>query len=102
MTSEIVVSLIEGIALIISSVVTTFGLWVIIKYRKVLSRLTENIEFYYLLEEALIKKIIEDKSISPSALNYHKGKFRKSILGDESVNLLSKRDAMKIRKRYLG
>jgi hypothetical protein len=106
MTEYILGELIGAVALITSSVITVSGLWLIARHRKNVIKLAKNVECYHEIENALIRdKLVNQEGIENPTfgqIRYTKGQIRLEIFGESSEKLMSKKEAIQLRKKYLG
>jgi hypothetical protein len=58
MTDQILGKIIDGSALTISILISVSGIWLIVRHRKNVIKLANNVEYYHSLENALIKEIL--------------------------------------------
>lgn len=105
MTEQIVSSLIAGGASIISAVIVTLGAYKIVRHRKSVINLCENIERYHQIEHKLVSKILElsNEEVNNNMVIRRKGMLRNELLGSNTFyRMMTAKEAKKIKKRYFG
>jgi len=105
MTDQMLGKIIDGSALIISTIISLSGIWLIARHRKNVIKLAMNVEAYHKIEHALIKDILIAQGVeSPTEgqLRYLKGQKRTNILGENSEKLMWGKEAMRLKKKYFG
>ena len=105
MTDEILGKIIDGSALIISTLISVSGIWLIARHRKNVINLASNIEAYHRIEHSLVEEILVaqgNENPTDGQIRFQKGQRRTTILGENSEKLMSAREAMRLRKKYFG
>jgi hypothetical protein len=105
MTDEIVGKIIDGSALIISTLISVSGIWLIARHRKNVVKLAINVEGYYKLVNVLLtEKMVNDGNENPNEhqIQKLKGRTRVRVLGENSETLMSANEAIRLRKKYFG
>ena len=97
--------IIDGSALIISTLISVSGIWLIARHRKNVIKLAMNVEGYYKLVNVLLtEKMVDDGNESPNQHQIQKLKVRTRVrvLGENSETLMSANEALRLRKKYFG
>lgn len=105
MTDLLLGKIIDGSALIISTLISVSGIWLIARHRKNVIKLAMNVEAYYKIEHALIKEILiaqGNENPAEGQIRFQKGQRRTNILGENSEKLMSGKEAIRLRKKYFG
>jgi hypothetical protein len=105
MTDEILGKIIDGSALIISTLISVSGIWLIARHRKNVIKLASNIEAYHRIEHSLVEEILVaqgNENPTDGQIRFQKGQRRTTILGENSEKLMSAREAIRLRKKYFG
>ncbi len=105
MTDQILGKIIDGSALIISTLISVSGIWLIARHRKNVIKLAINVEGYYKLVNVLLtEKMVNDGNENPNdhQIQKLKGRTRVRILGENSETLMSANEALRLRKKYFG
>lgn len=105
MTDLLLGKIIDGSALIISTLISVSGIWLIARHRKNVIKLAMNVEGYYKLVNVLLtEKMVNDGNESPNQhqIQKLKGRTRVRVLGENSETLMSANEALRLRKKYFG
>jgi len=105
LSDQIISSIIQSITQIIASFITVVGAWLILKHRRKVILLTENIEAYYNIEKQLVRSILVERGITNPTdhqINQAKSNLRKEALGLKRTKLLTSKEAKAIKYKYFG
>jgi hypothetical protein len=105
MTDLLLGKIIDGSTLIISTLISVSGIWLIARHRKNVLKLAMNIEAYHRIEHSLIKEILIAQGVenpTDGQIRFQKGQRRTNIHGENSEKLMSGKEAMQLRKKYFG
>jgi hypothetical protein len=105
MTDLLLGKIIDGSALITSTLITVSGIWLIARHRKNVIKLAMNVEAYNKIEQCLVKEVLVtqgNENPTDGQIRFQKGQRRTNILGENSEKLMSGKEAMQMRKKYFG
>ena len=105
MNPEILIALIEAAGTIIASIIGVAGVFLIVKNRKDIIKLSKEVESYHKHEGNLVKKILEyeKKETDPNMIQKHRGTLRAELIQDsEEKPSMTSEQARKLRKKYLS
>lgn len=84
MTPEILTALIEAAGTIIASIIGVSGVYLVVKNRKDIIKLSKEVEAYHKHEGNLVKKILEceNKGTTQSMIQSRRGTLRTELIQD--------------------
>lgn len=105
MTDQILGKIIDGSALIIYTLISVSGIWLIARHRKNVIKLAMNVEGCHRIEQSLVLEVLVAKgneNTTVSQIRFQKGQSSTNILRENSEKLMSGKEAMQLRKKYFG
>ena len=103
---EIVSALIQTLGTIIASIIGVAGIFLIVKNREDIIKLSKEVEAYHKHEGNLVKKILEleNKEITPSMIQKHRGTLRNELINqtEDKRPRMTSQQAINLRKKYLS
>ena len=105
MTDLLLGKIIDGSALIISTIISVSVIWLIARHRKNVIKLAINVEAYHKIEQSLVEEVLVahgNENPTEGQIRFQKGQRRTNILGENSEKLMSGKEAMRLRKKYFG
>lgn len=105
MDSAIIVAIIQTLGTVLASIIGVAGVFLIVKNRKDIIKLSKEVEAYHKHEGNLVKKILEceKKEINPNMIQNRRGTLRADLIEDsEEKPSMTSEQARKLRKKYLS
>ena len=105
MDSAIIVAIIQTLGTVLASIIGVAGVFLIVKNRKDIIKLSKEVEAYHKHEGNLVKKILEyeKKETDPNMIQKHRGTLRAELIQDsEEKPSMTSEQARKLRKKYLS
>jgi hypothetical protein len=105
MTDQILGKIIDGSALIISTLISVGGIWLIARHRKNVIKFAMNVEGCHRIEQSVVEEVLVaqgNENPTEGQIRFQKGQRRTNILGENSEKLMSGKEAMQLRKKYFG